>query len=189
MNPIVIVPLTPARLNDYLRFFDTKAFTDNPRWAGCYCYFPLHDPRTTQWPKRSAVENRTAIGECIGAGKAEGVLAYVDGEVAGWCNAGPHRLYPMLDEDPAPDAEHTGVVFCFVVAPEHRGKGIARTLLDAACSALAAQGMRVVVARPRRAAAGPAANHVGPLAMYLAAGFTVLREDAEGNVYVQKRLG
>jgi len=37
---IAVRPLTEARLADYLRFFDDKAFTDNRRWAFCYRYFP-----------------------------------------------------------------------------------------------------------------------------------------------------
>ena len=33
--------LTPERLEDYLDFFDAPAFTDNPDWASCYCFFPF----------------------------------------------------------------------------------------------------------------------------------------------------
>ena len=34
--------LTPARRDDFLRFFDHEhgpAFADNPEWAKCYCHF------------------------------------------------------------------------------------------------------------------------------------------------------
>jgi len=41
---IDVRPLSQDLFGDYLRFFDDKAFTDNPRWAFCYCYFPYHDP-------------------------------------------------------------------------------------------------------------------------------------------------
>jgi len=101
-GPIEVKPLAVERLDEYLRFFDKNAFTDNPRWADCYCYFPYHDPAKTHWPERS-------------------------GEAVGWCNAAPRRLFPML--------------------------------------------------------------HLGPLAMYLAAGFSIVREDDAGNVYVRKHLG
>jgi len=33
---IEVRELTPARLDDYLRFFDKDAFTDFPEWSGCY---------------------------------------------------------------------------------------------------------------------------------------------------------
>jgi hypothetical protein len=45
-----------------------------------------------------------------------------------------------------------------------------------------------VEANPRPSAKGTAENHFGPLAMYLAAGFTVRRTDADGSVWVGKEL-
>jgi ribosomal protein S18 acetylase RimI-like enzyme len=94
----------------------------------------------------------------------------------------------MLDDEPEPNAAAIGVIFFLVVSPEHRGQGIARALLDAACDGLKSQGLAYAQARPRKQAASAAENHLGPLSMYLAAGFSILREDDEGNVYVQKRL-
>jgi hypothetical protein len=63
-------PLTPARLDDYLAFFDTKAFPDNPRWAFCYCYFPYHDPEKTEWPGEPRGDPLRSRGT------AQGYLAY-----------------------------------------------------------------------------------------------------------------
>jgi hypothetical protein len=34
-----------------------------------------------------------------------------------------------------------------------------------------------------------AANHYGPLSLYLSAGFSVVREDEDGTVLVRKSLG
>jgi hypothetical protein len=48
--------------------------------------------------------------------------------------------------------------------------------------------MRVAEARPPKASSGDAQNHLGPLSMYLAAGFTVVGEDDDGSVRVEKRL-
>jgi len=186
MSPIEIKPLAPGRTDDYLQFFDKKAFTDNPRWAGCYCYFPYHDPAKTHWPERSGEENRSAICASIRAGAAMGYLAYVDGQVVGWCNAAPRAFFPMLQDEPAPDAAQTGTIFCFIVAPEFRRRGVAAALLDAACAGLAAHGLKIVEARPDKNANTAAANHLGPLAMYLAAGFSIVREGDEGEVYVRK---
>ena len=185
---IQVRPLSESLLDDYLHFFDEKAFPDNPRWAFCYCYFPYHDPDKMDWQKRTGAENRKAIGACVREETAQGYLAYSGSEVVGWCNAAPRRFYPMLNERREADAETTGSIFCFIVAPAYRGKGIAKALLAAACDGLRARGMRVVEAKPVKDATGPAANHHGPLSLYLAAGFSVVREDADGNVFVQKRL-
>ena len=188
MLPLTIEPLTPGRLPDYLTFFDHRAFTDNPRWAGCYCYFPLHDRAQVEWQARSGSENRAAISACIAGGGTQGYLAYRSAEVVAWCHAGPWRLYPMLADEPLDDPAATGVIFCFVVAPDQRGRGVASALLAAACDGLRTQGLRWVRAKPQRHAEGAAANHLGPLAMYLKAGFETLHDEAEGGVWVQKRL-
>ncbi len=187
MTPLTYAPLTAERLADYLRFFDTRAFADNPRWSGCYCYFPLHDPARTEWGRRTAPENRAAVTACIEAGSARGVLAYQGGDVVGWCNAGPWSQFPMLRDTPEPESDRLGVIFCFVVAPELRGRGVASGLLAAACDMLRTQGLQAARAKPVKSATGAAANHLGPLALYLKAGFRVVREDGD-DVFVEKSL-
>jgi ribosomal protein S18 acetylase RimI-like enzyme len=184
---IVIQPLEPGHLDEYLQFFDTRAFTDNPRWADCYCYYPLHDPREKDWAERTGLENREAVSGCILSGRSQGYLAYRDGEVIGWCSAGPRSLYPMLRDEPRPVADSTGAIFCFIVAPEHRGQGVASALLDAACVGLQARGLTVAQARPLKEPSS-APNERGPLPMYLKAGFVVVNEYPDGTVLVQKRL-
>ena len=191
MNDLLSIdlrPLTDERLGDYLRFFDEKAFTDNPRWAFCYCYFPYHDPDKVDWQRRTGAENRTAITACVRDGTAQGYLAYAGADVVGWCNAAPHRLFPMLRDEPTPDVDTTGTIFCFIVAPAYRNRGISRTLLAAACDGLRSRGMLTVEARPVKDAKGAAANHHGPLSLYLSNGFTIVREDDDGSVLVRKPL-
>ncbi len=188
MDQLDCVPLSPDRLADYLAFFETRAFTDNPRWSGCYCFFPIHDPQTIEWHTRTGAENRASITECIAGGRTAGFLAYRGGEVVGWCNAGPWSMYPMLRDLPQPETDRLGVVFCFVVAPQARGQGVARSLLAAACDGLRAQGMTAVQAKPMKTAKSAAENHLGPLSMYLDAGFEVVRETEDGDVFVRKSL-
>jgi hypothetical protein len=79
MDDLSIHPLTPERLEDYLRFFDTQAFTDNPRWASCYCYYDLADPRQRKWEERSGEENRAAVSDRICRERMHGYLAYTVG--------------------------------------------------------------------------------------------------------------
>ena len=70
----------------------------------------------------------------------------------------------------------------------YRRKGIARALLDAACTGLREQGMTIAEANPRPNAQTPADNHFGPLSLYLSSGFSVHREDEDGSVYVRRAL-
>lgn len=183
--------LTPDLLGDFLHYFDHHAFTDNPEWASCYCYFYLHTHATQDWETRGAADNRQAVSQRIAQDQVRGYLAYVDERPVAWCHAAPRGLLPALHEDDdlaAPDIEHVGAIVCFNVAPAYRGRGLASQLLAAACAGLQRQSMRVAEAYPRRRALSEASNYHGPLAMYLDAGFTPYREFDDWLV-VRRSLG
>ncbi len=179
MTPeVVIRALTPALLPDYLSFFDGPAFADNPHWAACYCFFH-HNPAPDEWETRTAAQNRAAASEFIQAGAIEGFLAYRAEQPVAWCKAAPRLTIPALAHDPklvVEDAEQVGSFVCFIVASEHRRAGVAVALLQAACEALAAQGLSIAEAYPRNAAADDASNFRGPLTMYTSFGFKTYRK-------------
>lgn len=185
---IDIRPLGPQRLADFLDFFEQRAFADNPKWLWCYCHFPHADHATVVWKDRSAAQNRAATCERIEAQTMQGWLAYADGQAVGWCNAGPRRLVEGLFDEPEPLAERIGAIACFVVAPAFRGQGLARALLTTACEGLRESGFDWAEAYPRSDAANAAQHHHGPLAMYTAAGFEVVKDDGEGGLTVRKPL-
>jgi GNAT superfamily N-acetyltransferase len=188
-QPIVRVrALTPELLPDFLKFFDGTAFSDNPKWSSCYCQCFYEDHRVVKWSERTAPENRARACERIDGGLMQGYLAYLDGSLVGWCNAAPRTLLHALDDEPIPDAEQVGAIICFLVDPSHRRRGVARQLLEAACDGLRLQGLRIVEGNPRIDSDSAAANHFGPLSLYLSAGFSVYREDDDGSVYVRRTL-
>jgi len=179
---IEFIRVGPDTLERFLEFFDGPAFADNPRWAGCFCVFP--EAPHPGWDVTAADANRATACALIAGGQLRGVLALDAGAPVGWCNANFGRSYTIVDVDDAT----TAVVVCFVVAPTHRGRGIARRLLAEACDGLAADGATVVEAHPRTdPGSTDAANHAGTLAMYLDAGFTVAGE-AGGTVRVRRAL-
>lgn len=185
---VEVEPLSPDRLADFLSFFEGEAFSDNPKWSSCYCQCFYEDHSRVHWPGRTAVENREIATRRIAGGQMQGLLAYRDGRVVGWCNAAPRALLHSLDAEPVPQPERVGTILCFLVAPSARNKGVATALLDAACDHLRRQGLQSVEANPRTGGTGAAENHFGPLRMYLAAGFTVRRTDEDGSVWVTKEL-
>lgn len=186
--PLTVRPLTPDLKDDFLGYIEGAAFADNPKWRSCYCQFLYVDHAVVHWPARSAEENRAAACERIACRRMQGLLAYRDGQVVGWCNAAPRTMLDGFADEPIPDAAQVGQITCFVVARDHRRTGVARALLDAACTMLRDQGLRVVQANPSRTAASDAEQHYGPLSLYLSAGFSVVEEKADGLVVVRRAL-
>lgn len=181
-----IRPLSRDLVDDYFVFFDHEAFTDNPRWASCYCYFH-HSPHDREpWGDRTADQNRAAVMDLIERGGLRGYLAYLDGKPVGWCNANLHSRYTTLDDQP--NRDRTGAIVCFIVAKPYRRIGVARHLLLAACRGFQDQGLEAIEALARTDTTDEAANHHGPLSMYQAAGFEAV--GATGSiVVVRKSLG
>lgn len=152
---IEIRRLSPALCEDWLHFFDEIAFRDHQDWAFCYCLEGHLDPKTQgEWT--DAKERREKAVEMIQAGEMQGYLAYLDDKVVGWCNVNDRKNYRYLTEmfrnigyqpDEAADAR-VKAVFCFLTAPEHRGKGVAQSLLNRVCEDAAREGYTCVEAYP-----------------------------------------
>ena len=65
-QPIVQVrTLSPELLPDFLKFFDGSAFSDNPKWASCYCQCFYEDHSVVKWSARTAPQNRALARERI----------------------------------------------------------------------------------------------------------------------------
>ena len=185
-----IIPLVPEHRDELIGFFET-AFSDKPEWGGCFCMYPYIDHSTEDFDARPGAQNRAEAAERISQGRMKGYVAVEDGKVAGWVNAGPKGMYRSLVHEPDPHGDHdvTGRIYCFLVDPQQRGKGIARALLNAACDGLREQGMAIAEANPRPGTDDPSDNHRGPLGLYLSAGFALDREnEADGTVFVRRSL-
>ena len=195
---VTIARLTPERREDYLRFFDHEhgpAFADNPEWAKCYCHF-YEVPKALAWGSFDGAANRAAMTARIDVGEMEGFLAYAEERVVGWVNAQPyhklrHACARLNIAEPERDvpAHEAAALVCFVVDPAWRRRGVARALLEGALASFAARGIRIADAFPWKSedSTKPADHYHGSLSMFLAAGFTVLREE-ENLTVVRKRL-
>jgi GNAT superfamily N-acetyltransferase len=183
---IEICPLLPSRAAEFLQFLGEDAFADHPRWAGCYCVFPHAEHAAGKFNVESRDANRAAAAAMVAQGTMRGYFAYVGGRAVAWCNANLLSSYTIFDAEDS-DPAKTGAIGCFVVVDRLRGKGIAKRLLEAALEGFRAEGVTEVVAFPRPDADSAADNHLGPLSLYLGAGFeeagTVGR-----SVKVRKRL-
>lgn len=184
---IIVKPLVPELLNDYLAFFDSDAFADNPEWAGCFCYFNQAQHEIKPWEQRTRTGNRTAVSMLIEARQMSGYLAYVGNRVVGWCNTGPRARYTTLNNTAEPLLDRIGSIVCFIVAQRYRRQGVATFLLDSACNGLRKQGLTIAEAYPRRSVQTDASHYHGPLQMYQDAGFEVF-DERDGVITVRKNL-
>ena len=122
----------------------TMVGTDRPGAGACWC----QSYRDSRVPN---AERPGALAEQCSAEPGPGVLAYVDGVLAGWCSVAPRSTYrrlmrsrtiPLLD-----DADPWSVV-CFVVRPGFRRRGLMHHLLEGAVAHAAAHGATVLEGYP-----------------------------------------
>jgi GNAT superfamily N-acetyltransferase len=120
------------------------------------------------------------------SGATSGLLARVGGEPAAWCAVEPRTGYPGLrtsrvlwpgrtedKDDPA-----VWAVTCFAVRPEFRGRGLTHVLAAAAVEHARAHGATALEGYPMLTTPGQLVTwgemHVGSLAAFTSAGFTVV---------------
>ena len=111
-----------------------------------------------------------------------GLVAMEAGVALGWMKLAPRAVLPKLRRlsvyRPLDLGDDAGVysVGCFLVRPDHRGRGVARALLAAADTHVLAWGGRAIEAYPRRAegALHPEEAWMGPERLFIELGFSPL---------------
>lgn len=174
---IEILPATDERFDDAETALDSG---DGPE---CQCQWWLLP--NGPW-KEASVADLTAMFRAEVAGdRPPGLIAYVDGEPAGWVRVGPRTAQARLartrdvtgsTKEPLDD-DDVWAITCFVVREQHRGAGLMSGLLDAAVEAARDGGARVVEGYPLDpTAAKRSANQLyrGTVSVFEGAGFTVV---------------
>jgi GNAT superfamily N-acetyltransferase len=115
----------------------------------CWCMWPR---LATDYKARTGAANRRAIKKVVDTAAAPpGVLAYVQGEPAGWCAVAPREEYRRLERSRATlpfDDQPVWSVVCFYIRRDGRGMGLSRTLLSAAVDLAIQHGATIVEAYP-----------------------------------------
>jgi GNAT superfamily N-acetyltransferase len=126
-----------------------KLFGTNGACGGCWCmWWRL---KRSEFIKQKKEGNRKALKGLVDSGEIPGILAYVDGEPAGWCSVGPREAYPTLERSRVlakVDDKPVWSVVCFFVAKQHRGKGLMVKLLIAAIEYVKEHGGRILEGYP-----------------------------------------
>jgi GNAT superfamily N-acetyltransferase len=117
--------------------------------AGCWCmFFRL---ARSEFNAGEGTGNRKAFKALVDDGPPPGLVAFTGDEPAGWAAIAPRGEYSRLDRSPIAkpvDEQPVWSLVCLFVPPSHRGKGVARALVRAACEYAAEQGADVVEAYP-----------------------------------------
>ena len=178
---LTIVPANEASWEDLQAVFGT---TD----AGL-CQCQRFKVRGWIW-RDSTLEQRTAmLREQTACGDPDaaatsGLVAYVDGEPAGWIAVEPRTAYPKLGTSRVPwsgrdeDKDDDGIwaVTCFVVRKGYRGRGLTYLLALATIDVARERGARALEAYPMITSPGKEITwgevHVGARQVFEDAGFT-----------------
>jgi len=142
---IEFVPLTPERWQDFESLLGESGGDE-----GCWCMW-WRLPRR-EWTQQRGDENRLAMKRIVESGEVPGIIAYVEGEPAGWCSVAPRDAYPTLNRSRRfrrIDSEPVWSIVCFYVSPSQRGTGLMASLVWAARDYAVSQGARIVEAYPR----------------------------------------
>lgn len=166
-----IHPLVPERWRDLVRLFGARGAC-----GGCWCMWWRQTH--AEFERKKGPANRRALNALVRRGPAPGLLAYRDGEPAGWCCVGPRAAFPRLARSrilaPVDDAPVWSVV-CFFVAKDHRGRGLTVQLLEAAKSHArrgGAQTLEGYPVEPKQGRAAPAFVYTGLASAFRRAGFS-----------------
>lgn len=181
---VVIRPLSENSRDAFLDFMATKAFETNPKWAGCYCQFYLDTQEDVEGIELTADRNRQVACDRIAAGKMKGYLAYEGDEVVGWVAANKANNFAQL----AQISEDTARILCFVIEPQHQGRGVATALLSFAIEDLSKQGFKSIEAAPQVDEGFSASGYRGKLSMFVKAGFEQGPSIDDKHVLVHRQL-
>lgn len=188
MVTITTEPATPARWDDVQR-----ALTGGGDGASCQCIWPMLSNK--DWNETTTPQRTEMFRDEIEQGPPPGLIAYVDGEAAGWIRIGPRtrqtrvprtRMIAAASTEPFDD-ESVWAVTCFVVRREHRGRGLNRELLRAAVDYARESGARLIEGYPvDTQGTTQRANELfhGTLGTFLAAGFEQQTEMKPGRALV-----
>ena len=161
--------------------------------GGCWCTFwrltneVIHD--------RTPADNRALLENLVTSGEPAGLVLYVDGAPAGWCQVAPRPQFPRLFRtrglEPG-DATDTSVwsIVCVYLTRAARGHSHADLLVAAAAGYAARQGASVVEGYPVTDAGTGRRSQLssGTVGMFERAGFSMPAPPAGRRVLMRRSV-
>jgi len=176
IGAIEVVPATPDRWADVVTILGGNGD------RGCWCQAPRG--RAVGYGKTRPGVRRAALHAQLAEDPPAGMLAYVDGEVAGWCGFGPRPNLPRLVHSrtiPTIDDTPVWSIICFNIRVGYRRRGVAAALLNGVVGYARRSGAPGVEAYPIDPEGGRvdvSFGYVGLTTMFEKAGFRRVVETA-----------
>ena len=95
--------------------------------------------------------NRASMHELVHGGGVPGLIAYANGEPAGWCSIGPRSDFVRLNNSRTLqpiDNQPVWSIVCLFIRKQHRRRGMSVALINAACEFASHRGARLVEGYP-----------------------------------------
>jgi GNAT superfamily N-acetyltransferase len=137
-------PLTKERWSDFVALFGKRG-----AYGGCWCMW-WRETRS-EFDRNQGDGNQALMKEIVISGKVPGILAYIDGQPAGWCSVAPRQDYGSLNRSRVLkpiDDEPVWSIVCFFVVKSFRGMSLSEKLIKAAVTYVAENGGRILEAYP-----------------------------------------
>lgn len=146
-NAIAVLPATPERWSDI-----EELFAHIPCWCQSWRVSASEYGRVSkQQLGKQLTARRKALRGQLERSTPPGVIAYIDGQVVGWCGFGPRQEMERLVRSrtiPTVDDRPVWAIVCFLVRTEYRRRGVARALLQGAIRCADSYGAPALEAYP-----------------------------------------
>lgn len=157
-------------------------FGERGACAGCWCmWWRL---TRSEFERSKGDANKRAFRALVDSGREPGLLAFSEDEPVGWCAVEPRQNYASLGRSRVLkpiDDQAVWSVTCFFIRRDHRGRGVATTLLEAAAGHVSSHGGRIVEGypvEPKKDRMPDAFAWTGVPSVFVGAGF---QEEARGS--------
>lgn len=181
-------PLTPERWADL-----EKLFGKHGAYGGCWCmWWRLN---RSEFMKQKGEGNRKALKAIVDSGEIPGILAYANGEPAGWCSVAPRERYPTLERSRVlkrVDDKPVWSIVCFFVTKQFRHKGVTVALLKSAIEHVKKHGGKIIEGypvEPKKGYTPDAFAYTGLASAFRKAGFAEVLRRSETRPIVRYMIG
>ena len=194
---IKVCKLTKDMMDDYIDYFENRAFADGNIQKGCYCVWhhwtEKHEKERNLLPENERpCCKREYAKELISNSILNGFVAIYEHQIVGFCNADLKNNYFRLSRELAPyswngveDGDKVLSIVCFTVQPDMRRKGIAKALLASACQYAMENEYDYVEGYPSQGKFS-ISDCGGAAEMYVNQGFDIL--ETPGGIIARKKI-